>query len=294
MKVQSRIVKVGKLSAHYLLAGPEPDSRGGLPLVLLHGGGETARAWRWVMPSLGVRHSVMAPDLPGSGKSELVNGRYTTGFYGRFVREFLDALDINHAVVVGHSLGGLASLQAALDCEDGDCGRIRALALVASAGLGREVNPILKLLTLPILGDWSALWALTPPGQLQRLGLRAWGCFASPQAAPAGWYADQFVQGLNPGLIWDQLLVSRALIDQRGQREIVLDRLSELCMPILLVWGELDQILPVSQAKEAVRRLRHGRLSILPGCGHMPQVECPLLLVEALDQFLKDLDGADG
>jgi pimeloyl-ACP methyl ester carboxylesterase len=294
MNLQSRIIKVGKLAAHFLLAGPDPGHQEGVPLLLLHGGGETAQAWRWVMPSLAGRHSVLALDLPGSGRSDLVNGNYTAGFFGRFVRGFLDAVKIDHAVLVGHSLGGLASLQAALDCEDGDRGRVRALALVASAGLGRQVNPILKLLTLPVLGDWSAFWALTPPGQLQRLGLRAWGCFARPEAVPAGWYVDQFCQGLDPGLIWDQLAVSRALIDQQGQREIVLDRLSELSIPTLLLWGESDQILPVSQAEDAIRELRHGRLRILHGCGHMPQVERPALFVEALEQFVGALDDADG
>ncbi len=294
MNLQGRIVKVGKLSAHYLHAGPDPSRQEGVPLVLLHGGGETARAWRWVMPSLAGRHSVVAPDLPGSGRSDLVHGCYAEGFYGRFLRDFLDALKIDHAVLVGHSLGGLASLQVALDAECRDRGRVRALALVASAGLGREVNPILKLLTLPGLGDWSTLWALTPPGQLQRLGLRAWGCFARPEAAPAGWYAYQFWQGLDPGLMWDQLAVSRALIDQQGQREIVLDRLSELNIPTLLVWGDSDQILPVSHGEEAVRRLRHGRLSIIPGCGHMPQVERPAQFVEALERFVGALDRSDG
>ena len=163
MNLQSRIVKVGKLSAHYLLAGPNPGHQERVPLIFLHGGGETARAWRWVMPSLAGRHPVLALDLPGSGRSDLVNGSYTAGFYGRFVRGFLDALDISQAVLVGHSLGGLVAIQAALACEHGDRGRVQALALVASAGLGREVNPILKVLTLPVLGDWSAFLAHHAP-----------------------------------------------------------------------------------------------------------------------------------
>ena len=291
MKLQSRIVKVGKLSVHYLLAGPEPGHPQGVPLVFLHGGGEAAGVWRWVIPTLAGRHPILALDLPGSGKSELVNGSYTEGFYGKFVRDFLDAVEISQAVLVGHSLGGLASLQAALDPEDGNRRRVRGLVLVASAGLGREVNPILKLLTLPGLGDWAALLALTPAGQLQRVGLRAWGCFARPESVPAGWYTDQFWQGLDPGLMWDQLAVSRALLDQQGQREVVLDRLSELDIPTLLVWGDCDQIIPVSQAEEALRRLRHGRLSLIPACGHMPQVERPELFIKAIDHFLETLDG---
>ena len=91
------------------------------------------------------------------------------GWYGSFVAGFLDAVQIERAVLIGHSLGGLAALQMALDdCDE----RVRGLTLIASAGLGRELNPALTLMTLPALGEWFAVCALTPPGQLQPLGWR--------------------------------------------------------------------------------------------------------------------------
>jgi pimeloyl-ACP methyl ester carboxylesterase len=285
MNIQSRMVKVGDLWTRYLSAGPESGPGQGISLVLLHGGGESALAWRWVLPQLAERYRVLAPDLPGSGESDLLEARYSAGLFGRFVADFLDTLHVTRAVVVGHSLGGLAALQFALEAEE----RVRALALVASAGLGQEVNPIVKFLTLPGIGDWSTLWAITPLGQLQRLGWRAWGCFAHPAEVPAGWYADQFWMGLRPGLLWDQLTVSRSLIDGQGQREIVRDRLSDLRVPTLILWGNSDPIIPVAHARESVRRLRHGRLTIIPDCGHMPQVERPGLFLEALDQFMATL-----
>src|SRR5271165_6005873 len=253
--------------------------------------GESALAWRWVMPRLAERFRVLAPDLPGSGKSDLVAGRYVAGWYGSFVADFLDAVQVQRAVVIGHSLGGLAALQMALNDRSE---RVRGLALVSSAGLGRELNPALTLMTLPGLGEWSILWALTPPGQLQRLGWRASGCFTHPEQVPAEWYLDQFWLGMRPGLLGDQLAVSRSLIDHQGQSEIVLDRLSDLPVPTLIVWGDSDQIIPVAHAHDAARRVRDGRLAIIPGCGHMPHVERPGLFLEALDPFLAKLASASG
>jgi len=289
MNIKSRTVQVNHLRTHYLSAGPPAGPGKDITLVLLHGGGESALAWRWVMPQLAERFCVLAPDLPGSGKSDLVAGKYVAGWYGSFLADFLDAVQIERAVVIGHSLGGLAALEMALD-DRGE--RVRGLALVDSAGLGRELNPALTLMTLPGLGEWSALWALTPPGQLQRLGGRASGCFAYPAQVPAEWYLDQFWLGMRPGLFWDQLAVSRSLFDHQGQSEIVLDRLSDLRVPTLIVWGDSDQIIPVAHAHEAARRVRHGRLAIIPDCGHMPQVERPELFLEALDPFLTRLASA--
>ena len=225
MNIKSRTVQVNHLRTHYLSAGPPAGPGQDITLVLLHGGGESALAWRWVMPRLAERFCVLAPDLPGSGKSDLVAGRYVAGWYGSFLADFLDAVQVQRAVVIGHSLGGLAALQMALNDRSE---RVRGLALVSSAGLGRELNPALTLMTLPGLGEWSTLWALTPPGQLQRLVVRASGCFAHPEQVPAEWYLDQFWLGMCPGLLGDQLAVSRSLIDHQGQSEIVLDRLSDL------------------------------------------------------------------
>ena len=113
MNIETRTVQVKNLRIHYLSAGPLPGNGQDIALVLLHGGGESAWAWRWVTSRLAERFRVLAPDLPGSGDSDLVAGRYVPGWYGSFVADFLDAVHVSRAVLIGHSLGGLAALQVA-------------------------------------------------------------------------------------------------------------------------------------------------------------------------------------
>ena len=91
---------------------------------------------------------------------------------------------------------------------------------------------------------------------------------------------------MRTGLLWDQLALSRALVDGDGQREVVLDRLADLPPPTLIVWGDSDRIIPVEHGQAAVGRLANGRLEIIPYCGHMPQVERPGLFLGVLEPFL--------
>jgi pimeloyl-ACP methyl ester carboxylesterase len=283
MCIESRVATIGKLRTRYLTAGGPYEAGSSPALVLLHGGGESASSWRWIMPALAKCYLVLAPDLPGSGDSDLVGSDYEPGFYARFAGDFVEAMEIDKVVVIGHSLGGLAAIQMALE-DQGK--RVIALVLIDSAGLGRELHPTLRFMTLPGLGEWFTLCASLPLGHFQRLCWRAFGCFADPRSVPVGWYVDQFWMGLRPGLLWDQLSVFRALVDDDGQKDIVLDRLSDLDVPFLLVWGDSDEIIPIAHGRRAIGQIRNGQLTVIPGCGHMPQVERPELLLEAALPFL--------
>jgi pimeloyl-ACP methyl ester carboxylesterase len=275
--IRNRVVESSGSRIHYLTVGSGP------PLVLLHGGGECALAWRWVLPELARRFRVIAPDFPGSGGSDRPSTGYSLAMLGEFVGSFLDALGIPRAAVVGHSLGGLAAMQFALR----DPARVSALALVASAGLGREIHPLVTTLCSPGLGDWATAWAITPLGQLQRVGWRACGSFSRLKRAPIGWFVDQLWLGVFPQILWDQLLLSRVLIGKEGQKEVLLDRLPDISVPTLIVWGESDQILPVAHARAAAGRIPHSRLAIVRDCGHMPHVERPEAFLEAVLSFLE-------
>ena len=137
--VGERNVEVDGVPIRYLIAGMGP------PLVLLHGAGDNALDWWWVMPALAATHRVYALDLPGSPDSARPAADYSPAFFEHFVAGFLDALGIERAAMVGNSLGGLVALRLTL----ADPARVTALGLVAGAGLGRRISPALRSLSLP-------------------------------------------------------------------------------------------------------------------------------------------------
>ena len=279
MLVEEQSTDVGGMPARYLRAGTT-----GTPLLLLHGVGDNAFDWRWVMPALASTHRVYAPDLPGSGGSARPLDDYSPAFFTRFVAAFLDALGVDHAAVIGNSLGGLVGLRLAL----AEPQRVTALGLVSSGGLGREVTYALRSLALPGYGKLAVAWGKRRPGAAQRALGRAALVFARPRGAPREWIEEQYRLARLPGFLEAQLATVRAQVGLKGQREVLVDRLAQLERPTVVVWGTRDRVLPYSQAKEAVSRLQEGYLELIPECGHLPAVEQPERVVSVLGRFLRE------
>ena len=277
--MEERSIDVGGLPTRYLTAGEGP------PLVLLHGVGDNALDWAWVVPALARAHRVYAPDLPGSGWSaRSIDADYSPAFFERFVAAFVDALGVERAAVVGNSLGGLAALRLALAEPE----RVTALGLLAGAGLGRKISPALRSLALPGYGRLAVACGKRPPGAAQRALGRAALLFGRPRGIPAKWLEEQYRLARLPGFLEAQLATVRAQVGLRGQREIVLERLPSLRVPTLAVWGERDRVLPHAQALEAISRIPDGSLELIPACGHLPQVERPERVADVLVRFLSE------
>lgn len=276
MVVEERKTEANGLLIRYLTAGEGP------PLLLLHALGESALDWRWVLSDLARTHRVYAPDLPGFGDSAKPAADYSPAFFERFAAAFLDALEVERTAVIGNSLGGLIALRLALS----ESSRISALALIDSAGLGREVSSALKWPALPGYGEAAITLSKTPLGATQRAWLRIPLLFARPERVPSEWIEEQYRLSQLPGFSQAVVAALRAQVDPGGQREVLLDRLPTLEIPTLVVWGESDRIFPVSQARDAVAHLREGSLELVPDCGHLPHVERPKRFVAALDRFL--------
>jgi 2-hydroxy-6-oxonona-2,4-dienedioate hydrolase len=195
-----------------------------------------------------------------------------------FVSGFLDALGIACATIAGHSFGGLAALHFALARPE----RTARLVLVDSAGLGSAVHPGLLLNAARGYGELAASWAATPIGAAQRTLARARLLFADPRRVPRAWLAEQVRLALRPGVLGASLAALRSQAAWWGQREVLSDHLAELAMPVLVIWGAEDRVVPAAQAYDAVALLRRGRLALIPSCGHIPHVEQPDAFVEAL------------
>ena len=276
--IHAREVQVGQLTTHYLTAGQGP------PLLLLHGDGQSAFDWRPAMPAFASFHRVLAPSLPGHGNSARWDGDHSPDFFVRFVRDFLAAVDAEHVTVVGNSLGGAIAIRYALEYP----GDVPVLVLVDSLGLGREINRLPTLQVIPGLGELSIALSRTRRGAPVYARTRARFAFADARRAPEEWLAEQRRLARIGGVLESSLAAKREVIRLRGQKALLLDRLPALTMPTLVVWGDEDRLLPSAHAHAAAVRLVNGRATVIPGAGHLPQLEAPERFVDEVLTFLAE------
>jgi pimeloyl-ACP methyl ester carboxylesterase len=275
--VEKQQINVGGLNINYLTAGSKDPA-----LVMLHGVGDSAVDWSWVLPTLAKQNPVLAVDFPGCGDSAKPEREYSLEFLTQFLADFLNTLEVQRAVLIGNSLGGLIAVRFALLNPE----PVAALILVDSMGFGQSVNPILWSLTLPFYGEFAIAWSRTPLGAKQRAWSRAALLFARPSQVPAKWLSEQERMGLTPGFLQANLSILRSQVYPLGQRQVLIESLSQIHIPTLLVWGANDLVLPYNQAQAAIKHLKQAHLTLIPDCGHVPQVERPELFTDALNQFL--------
>jgi pimeloyl-ACP methyl ester carboxylesterase len=256
----------------------------GPPLLLVHGIGDSSATWSSVLPLLAERHTVIAPDLLGHGASAKPRADYAIGAFACGLRDLLTTLGVDRVSVVGHSLGGGVAMQFAYQFPE----RCERLALVGSAGLGREVHPAFRLVTGP--GAGLGLSLLTAPPV--RLAVRAvLPVLRTLGGAGLGGDLD-YVHGRYLGFADRSarlafLRTIRAGVDLRGQAITMLDR-SYLArgLPTLVIWGARDPIIPVRHAHVAHAALPGSRLEIFPDAGHFPHHDDPERFAALVAEFM--------
>ncbi len=254
-------------------------------ILLIHGITSDAGVWERVIPGLARAHTVIAPDLPGHGSSDKPKGDYSLGAHACCLRDMMLALGYERATLVGHSLGGGIAMQFAYQFPElGE-----RLVLVDSGGLGREVSLLLRAASLPgaelVLPVLAASRLLDVGarigGVLDRVGLRL------------GTDLEQMARGhntLSDGASRAAFLHTlRAVVDPAGQRVDATNRLylAEQ-LPLLLIWGERDSIIPVAHGRAAHARLSASRLEVLEHSGHFPQLDEPECFLEILLDFVEE------
>lgn len=261
--------------------GPRDDPR---PLVLLHGWASSLHTWDAWAASLRGRHRVVRLDLPGAGLTGPFSGAYapnghadySPAMQARFVQDVIDALHLDHVVLVGQGAGGEVAWLLARQTPQ----RVQGLVLVDA--LGYPGTPV----ALP----WGLRLAQTP-------GLRWLGQWLLPRV----WVADTLkslyaspsrVEARTIDRMYDLLLRQGnrpALIDILAQQQAIAAseaRVPVLNTPTLLLWGQHDRMSPPGVATAWARQLPRSRLIVLPDAGHLPQEETPGSSLQALESFL--------
>ena len=254
----------------------------GPALLLLHGIGDSSETWVPLMEELARDHTVIAPDLLGHGQSDKPRADYSVAAYANGMRDLLEVLGIDSATIVGHSLGGGVAAQLAYQYPD----RCERLVLVASGGAGRDVSPLLRIaaapfaeVALPVL-QW-------PVGQLAAKAfievLRRSGTDLGRDAGELQRVFDGLPDRSSRGAFTRTL---RSVVDWRGQVVTMLDRcyLAD-SVPVLLIWGNRDGVIPVDHGRLAHAAMASSRLSVFEGSGHFPHHSDPERFISELRTF---------
>lgn len=277
LQAYQRRIQLPELSLHAYVGGS------GSPIVLLHGLGDEADTWQYVFPLLAERHSVIAFDLPGFGRSDKPRRAYTLAFYAQTLDALLKELQIKQARLVGHSLGAAIVQRFALAHPEaverlvlvGGCLPIEQHAPASSSwlfltpGLGELIYTSLRRSqagaydTLrPYYFDLDAL----PQEQRDFLNQRVWARV---------WSSGQR-RGFLSTFRW--LHVDGYLRAKQFRR-----RLGELDLPVHLIWGEADKVRPPTSAETMLALLPNARLDLIANAGHNLQQEQPAELVRLIE-----------
>jgi pimeloyl-ACP methyl ester carboxylesterase len=260
-------------------------------LLLVHGITNSSASWLPVMRRLAAAgHTVVAPDLPGHGGSERHRGDHSLGAHASMLRDLLHVLGLPRVTVVGHSLGGGVAMVFSYQFPE----RVERLALIDSGGLGREVSGLIRAATLPG-AELVIRAATTPPvlravgavgGALGRLGLKP----GADLAEMAGGVASLGDAERRAAFV----RTARSIASTRGQRVSAADRLYLAAqVPVLIVWGDQDPVIPIAHAYAAHAALPSSRLEVFAGAGHFPMLDDPHHFVDVLGDWMATTSPAE-
>lgn len=271
----SRFISVKGMEVHFR---DEIGSCDSLPLVLLHGTGASLHTWDGWVENIGKKHRIIRLDLPAYGLTGAnPAGDYSMDFYVDFLHEFLQKMYVEKCILAGNSLGGAIAWNYALRYP----AKVKKLILIDASGFpskNSEKPLAFALANLPIINHLFKF--ITPRMIIEKSLLNVYG---------------------------DKSKVSDSLIDRyfelslhEGNRKAFIDRmntkpspsriqsLNTLPMPVLIMWGDADKLIPVENAYKFQDALSNDTLVVFKGLGHVPMEEDPVNTAKAAQSFIEN------
>ena len=254
-------VAVGEFNIRYLQQG-----NGDEKIILIHGFGGDLDNWLFNLTALSSKATVYALDLPGHGQSSKQINDGSVSSLAQLVMDFMAAIDCGSAHLVGHSLGGLIAQQLAVDHPE----KAKSLNLIASAGLGGEINQA-------YLDGFI--------GANSRRELKPWlqNLFADGSLVTRQMVDDILKFKRLDGTAQALQLICDACFVEGQQQTLLADRLTNPAIPVQIIWGREDQIIPVSHVDSVSDALT---VSIIDNAGHMVHMESPAEINQILIDFI--------
>ncbi|MFN0252053.1 MAG: TIGR04551 family protein [Kofleriaceae bacterium] len=246
-------VDVDGVSVRYREAGAGPV------VVLIHGYGASADHWAPVIPALAVHHRVIAVDLKGFGWTSRPDGDYSPAAQAQLVWRALDRLGVGDVAIVGHSWGSSVALSMAV----ANPARVRRVALYAAYVYDEQVPSFFRWAEKPGIGE--ALFRLF---YRQRIEDRAPLAYYDER-----WVTQERVERVEDELSRDGTVAAALAVARTHQFADLHAKLKGFARPVLLLWGENDEVTPIQFGERLANELPNARLVRFPRCGHIPMVE---------------------
>lgn len=279
-----RFLTVDGIDLHYTDSAPTGSPVGTPTLVLVHGFAASLHTWDDIAPHLERNYRVVRVDLKGSGlSSKPVDNRYHVRDQAALLSEFIIRLNLTDVVLIGHSYGGAVSILTYYHLRDRDSHRILGLVLIDSAGFPQEYpfqveayrNPLVRFM----------LSAFTSPRWRAEYGLRR--IFHNDAIVTPDRITKYAYFYTLPGSHHALTEVARQM-DSADSKSIT-GELGTVTVPVLLLWGEKDRVIPLSSGRQFVQSIPRAVLKTIPDAGHVPHEEFPSLVNAHLDSFLTAL-----
>jgi pimeloyl-ACP methyl ester carboxylesterase len=254
------------------------------PVVLIHGLGGCWQNWLENIRAIAATgRRVLALDLPGFGYSEMPDGEISISGYGRVVNSLCDQLDTGEVVLVGHSMGGFTACETAIQFP----ARVERVVLISAAGITTSDlahQPILVgARVVAMLGE-RAVAQTDRVVVRKRLRRFVYGSFIRyPDRLPT-----DFLYEITRGSGRPAFKPALAAILSYDIR----DRLPEIGVPVLIIWGSDDMLVPDTDASKYERLIPNSRKIVLEDTGHSAMMERPHTVNELLAEFLREVPDA--
>jgi 3-oxoadipate enol-lactonase len=247
----------------------------GQPLVLISGIGYTIWQWNRMLPYLADRFQVITFDNRGVGQTDKPDGPYTAHMLAADTVGLLDALEIDKAIVMGHSMGGFIAQAMALEFPH----KIDKLILASTNFGGPRQVPVtaeaMKVLTDvssdPVTRFRNGLYISTAPGWAEK----------NPQMIQE-WVEWRTANPIEPAAYQAQLAVGLGLLQEEAAFENQLHRIQ---VPTMIVFGQYDMVVPPENAALLAEKIPGSKVVILPNAGHFFPIEVPGAAAQAVIDF---------
>lgn len=272
----SQYIPLEDMPVHYKIEGQ------GHPLLLLHGSASSLDTWDGWAQALKKNFRIIRLDLPGFGLTgPHPDGDYSMAFYAKFIKEFLDAFEIQHCYIAGNSLGGGIAWNFAATYPQ----YVDKLVLIDASGYPDPEAPL--IFTLARIPGISNLLRYVTPEFVVRKNLEA------------VYYDDSKVNDQLVNRYYDLTLREgnrQAFIDraQQGREDYNTYKLKNLAMPTLIMWGKHDKWIPEEDAFRFKSDIKNSEIAIYEDAGHIPMEEIPQKTAADVQRFLSEPDSIAG